>query len=837
MHSTSKPGNRRAARTAVFMISAAIVAACGNSATGPGAAGGTSSVATGGGPAGSTGSGGLGTGGAVLATGGALLGGASGSGGRGGNAGASASAGGSAAGGSAASGGAVAGGGTVSVGGNGGRGTSTSGTGGSPGAGGLTALGAGSTAATGAGGATVPGTGGQVGSGAGAKVSVDASGKYTVTFAQPPWTFAGDLGAPATAISTASGSDAVGPYHETTFSYAKSGTRNGRIRSYDQLPAVVFGEVTPAAASNIRNFPVLSTLPSTSYHVAYQDIQFAPYTLSGLTADSPWVFFDGNANTFILSGASHFMNTETTRSGSAIAVGIAATIANLPAGFEVTAVLAADTGINQTYDDWGTVLTRLGGKKPIPSDATPDLANFGYWTDNGATYYYKTQGSADYQTTLKNVKAYFDQLGTPIGYVQLDSWWYPKGSSDSWQGNGSNRGGIYTYDADKTLFPSGLASFDTSLGVPLVTHARWIDQSSPYRSQYKMSGDVVIDPAYWTDRAKYLKSSGVTTFEQDWLNQLALPVTTNLTDQDAFLDNMASAMAGQGVSIQYCMGLPRHYLQSSKYQNLVTTRVNDDRFNRNRWRTFFYVSRLTWSMGNWPWTDVFMSSEHDNLLLSTMTGGMMGVGDAVNGADKASIMRAVRGDGVLIKPDVPILLLDRSIIAEAQGKTDPTLASTYSQHTGGRTTYVFGFTGSSTSISFTPAELGYSGSTFVYNVSTGSGRLLTSSQTSTDTVADTVYYIVAPVGQSGIAFLGEQGKLAAAGKKRITDWSDDGTLAVSVAFASGEKSVTLMGYAASAPTATADTGTVGAVQYDATSKLFTVAVTPAAAAASVKLHL
>jgi hypothetical protein len=666
---------------------------------------------------------------------------------------------------------------------------------------------------------------------------VDATGKYTVTFAHPAWTFAGTLGAPASGITTMAGSDAVGPYRETTFTYSNGGTRNGRIRAYAQLPVVIFGETNPASASNIRNFPVLSTVPTTAYHVAHQDIQFAPYTFSGLTPDSPWTFFDASANTFIVSAGSHFMNAQTARAGSAITVGIDSKITTLPAGFEQTAVLAADVGINRTYEDWGVALRKLAGKKPNPSDLTPDLAKFGYWTDNFSTYYYKTQSGADYQTTLKNVAKYYQQLGTPIAYIQLDSWWYPKGSANSWQGSGTDRGGEYLYQADPTLFPSGLSAFQQSLGLPLITHARWIDTSSPYRSMYKMSGDVSIDPAFWTKIASYLKANGVITYEQDWLNQNALPNTSNLTDQDAFTDNMAQAMGAAGLSIQYCMGLPRHYLQSTKYQNLVTARVNDDGFSRNRWRVFFYTSRLAWSMGLWPWTDVFMSNQHDNLLLSTMTGGMMGVGDAINGGDKASIMRAIRADGVLIKPDVPILLTDKTIIAEAQGKTNPSMATTYSDHTGGRTTYVFGFTSSSASLSFTPAELGYSGSVYVYDVNKQTGRLLTATQPNADMISDTAYYLVAPVGPSGIAFLGEQGKLASLGAKRISDWSDNGTLAVSVVFGQGETSVTLTGYSASAPVATADTGTVGSVQYDATSKRFTVSVSPAGSSASLKLHL
>ena len=65
----------------------------------------------------------------------------------------------------------------------------------------------------------------------------------------------------------------------------------------------------------------------------------------------------------------------------------------------------------------------------------------------------------------------------------------------------------------------------------------------------------------------------------------------------------------------------------------------------------------------------------------------------------------------------------------------------------------------------------------------------------------------------------------------------DMTLSVDVVFASSESSVTLTGYAPSAPMASATSGTVGTVQYDPTQKRFTLAVMPSGAAASIRLHL
>jgi hypothetical protein len=681
-------------------------------------------------------------------------------------------------------------------------------------------------------------SGSSSGGGAHASVRVEASGTYSVTFTAPAWTFSGSLGAPASAISTQMGSDRLGSYSETVFTYAASGARKGRIRAYDHTPVVVFGESSVEAVANTRNFPKLTSVPSVPYHITYGGV-FIDYSMKDLAnnGDSPWVFFDGSASTFIVSGASHFMNTSTTQlSGGGIASGIQANIKTLPAGFETTTVLVADTGINRAYDTWGKALLAFTGKKPVPSDATPVLARFGIWNDNGAYYFYRTESGKNYETTLKDEKAYYEQGGIPVAYIQLDSWWYLKGPAQVWNDSGV---GIYEYKAHPTNFPSGLAAFQQATQVALITHARWIVPSSPYRSRYRFSRDVIIDPEYWKSIASYLKSSGVTTYEQDWLSYRGSPDDTNLTDQDAYLDNMASAMADVGIDMQYCMIRGRQVLQSTKYANLTNGRVSDDRFDRRWWRTFFYGSRLAWSVGIWPWTDNFRSPEHDNLLISNLSAGIFGASDQIGQADLPALKRALRADGTIIKPDVPILLMDRSIVDEAKGGGGATLATTYTQHEGGRFTYVFVFSDKAgVTATFTPAELGYTGDVFVHDVNAGSGKVLGPTQASSTTLAattSTAYYVVAPVGASKIAFLGEKGKIAALGRKRISSYTDDGTVTVGVAYGEGEETVTLQGYAPAAPTVTALTGQAGTVAYDATTKLFSVPVKAAGAAAIVQI--
>jgi hypothetical protein len=671
---------------------------------------------------------------------------------------------------------------------------------------------------------------------------VDGTGHWSVTLGSPAWTFGGALGVGAADLTSSSGRDAIGAYHETGFAFRDGAARKGAIRVYDQAPIVMFRQQILADTANRNPFPTIATLPNTAHHLSYIDQQFSPYSFSSFGPDSPWIFFDDTGHTFILSAATHFMNAAIAQDDatSPIRCGIDSDVTMLPAGFESDTLLVVEPGINRAFETWGGALLALGGKTRPANDASPELNQLGYWTDNGASYYYNFDQQRGYTGTLLAVRDEFQQKGIPLGYMQLDSWWYPKGSPDGWSDRSS---GEYLLNADSTLFPDGLAAFQEQLRIPLVTHARWIDPKSPYRAKYTMSNNVSTDLRFWNDIGAYLKSNGVSIYEQDWLDLLALPATTNLADQDAFMDHMAAGMKAAGLNVQYCMPMPRHFLQSTRYANLTTTRVNYDHFMPARYPSFFYASRLASAVGAWPWTDVFMSTEENNLILSTLTGGMVGVGDALGTESAANLARVVRSDGVIVKPDAPIVLVDRAVLDEARGVDAPAVGATFSDHGGGqRMSYVFAYAkdgAKNLTASFTPAELGYSGRVYVYSFSTGStgsGQLVDAGGSFSAPLQNGFgYWIVTPLGTSGLGFLGDAGKYVAAGKKRVAGWRDDGTLAIDLVFAAGEGAVTLHGYAPAAPHATASAGTVGAVSWDAATQLFSVDVTPAAGAASLTL--
>ncbi len=665
-------------------------------------------------------------------------------------------------------------------------------------------------------------------------VHVDPDGTYTLTAPRPAWTFSGTVDHAVTDIATHSSADKVGRYVETDFTVNTSSPVVDGIRLYTGQPIVLLTQRYLAAAAPIA-FPVLKTYPRGLHHMSYTG-KFGIYTFQKLDPASPWLFFNSQGQAFLLSPAEDFLVAhDTMDANGTLRFGLAAAITHVPRGYTRQTLLTLGSRINATYDLWGRAMTALQGKTPVGNEATTELKYLGYWTDNGAAYYYNDDTALGYEGTLLAVRRDFQQAGIPLGYMELDSWWYPKGSSATWQGNGYERGGIYQYTASPDLFPSGLADFQRRLGLPLVVHARWIDASSPYRATYRMSGNVITDPRYWQAIAAYLVGAGVVTYEQDWLADLA-HTDLNLTDPSAFLDNMAAAMQTRGIDLQYCMPLPADLLQSVRYANLATVRVSDDHFAENHWDSDLFDSRQASALGLWPWTDVFDSGQTDSLLLSVLSGGIVGVGDPLGALDAENLRRAMRGDGVLVKPDAPIVPDDDAYLGEATGADQPMVASTYSDHGRLRYLYVFAYHHQSAAkATFAPDDLGASGSVYVYNYFRGTGQVVAAGAAYHDAVGSGSYYIAAPIGPSGIALLGDLGRFVSMGAQRIGGVVDTGILRATIRFGRGERSVTLSGYASAAPRVEAIGGSTGAVSFDAATHLFHAAVSPAAGATAVQV--
>jgi hypothetical protein len=684
----------------------------------------------------------------------------------------------------------------------------------------------------------------------GLAVSVSGDGSYTVSATHPSWSFAGTVGSPANAISSASGTDKVGAYRSLAFT-VQAGNVSEAIRLYDDQPVVLFTYTckneTPTA--NVV-FPSFTTIPAALHTMSYRDTVFSPHAFSLQQTSTPWVFFDSDSNAAIISPASNFMISRMITSADVpVQSALNTAIATVPAGFSHSTLLAVAPGINHTFDIWGDALVKLQGKTPPSNQADTSLKYLGYWTDNGADYYYNYDQTKGYTGTLSALADYYKKNDIPIHYMQLDSWWYYKSLDDPSghpgkpknaalpEGEWNRYGGLLEYRAHTALFPNGLKAFQSEIGLPLITHNRWIDANSPYHQKYHIEGVAAVDINWWEDIAAYLQQSGVVTYEQDWLNELYSHSPTlggTITSGDTFMDSMSKACADHGITMQYCMGTPRCFLEGSAFNNLTTLRTSGDRFEPAKWNDFLYTSRLAESIGSWPWADVFKSHETGNLLLANLSAGPVGTGDAIGKESKDNLTKVVRADGVIVKPDVPLVPIDKTYVADASKADTPLVAATYTHSDNVKTAYVFtstrrGQTAQPAQVSAT--DVGLDGPVYFYDYFAGTGQDVAQGKSYmvTPGTEGWAFVIAAPIGKSGIAFLGDPDRFVGTGRQRINMLSETaGKLTARVLFADGEKSVVLKAYATAQPKATATQGSVKDAKYDPATHLFTVTVSPLA---------
>jgi len=579
----------------------------------------------------------------------------------------------------------------------------------------------------------------------------------------------------------------VGAYQEVAFRWSGDIPYGGAIRRYSDKPVVLFSLTARRPAARLgAEFPRFTGFPRNLHPMSYEDSAFSPHSFRLAHNATPWVLFDDRAHTAVLSAASDFIVSQMHGDGRAdMASGLNPELADIPGGFTHKSLLVVGGGIGHTMQTWGQALTDLTGKARPSNQADLTLKYFGYWTDNGATYY-NYDPAKGYAGTMLAIWRRYRQEGIPIRYLQLDSWWYQKTRTSPAgkegpknarlpEGTWNAYGGTLDYSASPALFPSGLAAFQRQLGLPLVVHARWVDPASPYHKSYRFSGIAPTDPRWWDDRAAYLAGGGVACYEQDWLSEIyphSPEMARSLQPGALFADNMARATRARGQTMQYCMATPRFFLQGAKYGNLTTIRTSGDRFERGKWNDFVYTSQLAHALGLWPWADVFMSGETDNLLLATLSAGPVGTGDGLGRESRANILLAARGDGVLVKPDVPLMPTDASILADADRAHTPLVAATHTE----RALYVFACTrpGDGSTLSFSPSTLGFAGSAYVYDYFAKTARRLGAGASYQGTLepAGRAFYVVAPLGASGIALLGDKSKFVGTGRQRLATIRD-----------------------------------------------------------------
>lgn len=165
---------------------------------------------------------------------------------------------------------------------------------------------------------------------------------------------------------------------------------------------------------------------------------------------------------------------------------------------------------------------------------------------------------------------------------------------------------------------------------------------------------------------------------------------------------MGTAADQVGVNIQYCLRLPRHGLQALEIPRVSRARVSNDyalhivqNNSKPQWNIGI-SSMLASAIGVAPFKDVLWSSVNEpnapypapvmepvpdrEILIATLSTGPLAPGDGIDYIDVARIMRCCREDGLILKPDRSIAMIDALVADRAQnsGVIQGELYSTHS---------------------------------------------------------------------------------------------------------------------------------------------------------------
>ena len=476
----------------------------------------------------------------------------------------------------------------------------------------------------------------------------------------------------------------------------------------------------------------------------------------------------------------------------------------VPAGFATELAVWAGPGPRACLEAWGAELQRRAGTVR-PGRYADELARRpSYWTDNGSAYWYRSEPGQGVAGTLAAAVDDLRDRGVPFGAVQLDSWWYPHEvvrpfDTDDWVVPPT---GLVRWEARDDILPEGVDRLADALGrPPLVAHCRHLSSSSPYVQEVEtwVDGDRAHPTGpdlyeRWLDSAV---SWGVETFEHDWLVESFLGVRQLRAAPGrarAWQEGLDRAAGERGLTLQWCMASPADFCQTTTLRHVTSIRTSGDHgyiaTPGMLWAWFLYGNALARALGLLPYKDVFHASTdpgaHGEVeaLLSVLSAGPVGIGDAVGVADPVLVRRTCRADGILVKPDLPVAALDRCLDRVVVASRRLLVGATWTRHRAGTWHYVVAANvrddGDPVTERITLEELGVDEAVVVWDWRRRTAQLVEAGGGWDVELGphDWDYRVVAPLLADGVAVVGDPSLFAPAGDRRLADVAPDGTVVV-----------------------------------------------------------
>lgn len=678
-------------------------------------------------------------------------------------------------------------------------------------------------------------------------VDVDDEGRVRIGYGEPDWFGPGACLAPNAPVAPRADGDAlVIADGDVRCSLHPDPTRAlvvCRIEATRDLSGLATGSFAEPSVAWPRFTPsdrASDGVPTDARALVYQHCEFALPSTSGPELDGffllphrpatgwPLLLSAPDGRTVLLAALDEFHSQTIGLNGGTVRCGWHGDLDAVPAGFATELGIFAGDGPRSCLDAWGAVLLERAGT--VRPGRWPDALGSrpSYWTDNGAAYWYRTEPGHDVGGSIVAAVDALRADDVPIGAVQLDSWFYPHTElrpfdTDDWVVPPSP---MVAWEERPDVLPDGIGALRTRLGdPPLVAHIRHLAAEAPISEEVPVHVDGPLaapaDPqAYerWLDQCR---SWGVETFEHDWLVEVFFGVR-GLRERPgrarAWQEGIDAAARERGITLQWCMGTPADFAQTTTLTQVTSVRTCGDHgyiaTPGQLWAWFCTTNALARSLGLAPFKDVFRTDPEvagtngePEALLSALSTGPIGLGDRAGRNDATLAMRTCRADGLLIKPDVPVAAVDDSLRGNPAFGDDLVVAECYSDHDAGRWAYVLAMHTSPTETEIVDEiafdRLGESSPTG--DVVVWDARRATLTPMPADgrwpvalATEEWTSLVLAPVLAGDLAVLGDVTKFVPAGDARIEIFSVDE--AVHLIVKGAGETVTITGWAKHEPT-------------------------------------
>lgn len=567
---------------------------------------------------------------------------------------------------------------------------------------------------------------------------------------------------------------------------------------------------------------------------------------AGADEGSPLLLYSQAGRTLMMSPLDNYFvaihSSETTP--GLMQAGVKASVRAIPPGFSHDTLVHAGRGVNDTLVSWGDRLLAQSGKTRVDPYKDFMLGHLGHWNDAGAFYYHNPAPFPNYQEALLAVKADAQARSIPFRYSQWDDWWAYQNHSDF-----GNWGGVTNWVPMPGVFPDGMTDW---LGLPLSLYASSYSAGNVYRQadMFAWNTDdrghaIPVDRTFYDAIFRNGTAAGMKMFEQDFLCSINTASDLTRTDVSSGMDwvrGMNDAATSANITLQFCMMNPVHTMLSTMLTRVTNGRATRDNhpgrprderadpMNAGNGLVLGLSGMLHYAVGIWPsrdnvWTNSSVVGHggpedmvQTQTLLAMLSGGPYGPSDGAGSANRTLIMRSCRDDGVLLRADKPITMLDSALLAVPFADDGVAIApinvwATHSNIGPLRYGYVLGLDLNRTFSVFprdifpgAPEAQQYlaweSWHGLAAQGTPGEPTLVNASRpfavpapklAANEAVITSTYHVFSPVLSSGWTFLGEPGKIVAASARRVAWVRDDGSskaLRVCLVGAPGE-SVTL----------------------------------------------